>query len=102
MSTNHSNDTPGTIFASRIAGNGSTVPRKKSGRDEARRISCSTGKHVAEVKRGLINHIHRYNVYTRPTFCDLRAYVHIRVSYMHMCMRDPEVVHERSCIVRII
>lgn len=26
------NDAPGTIFASRIAGNGSTVPRRKGGR----------------------------------------------------------------------
>lgn len=80
------NDAPGTIFASRIAGNGSTVPRRKSGRDEARRISCSnTGKHVAEVKRGLINHIHRYNVYARPTFRDLRAHMYAAChgAYVH-------------------
>lgn len=68
---------------------GSTVPRRKSGRDEARRISCSTGEHVAEVKRGLINHIHRYNVYTRPTFRDLRAHM-----YIHAC--HIAHVYERS------
>jgi len=36
------NDAPGTIFASRIARTSSTVPQRKSGRDETRRISCST------------------------------------------------------------
>ena len=41
MSTNRNNDAPGTIFAFRIAGNDSTVPRRKSGRDKARRISYS-------------------------------------------------------------
>jgi len=39
---NRNNDAPGTIFASRIVETSSTVPQRKSGRDEARRISCST------------------------------------------------------------
>lgn len=101
LSTNRNNDAPGTIFASRIAGNGSTVPRRKSGRDEARRISCSTGKHVAEVKRGLINHIHRYNVYTRPDDLPWSTPAHVHTIHAY----DDAHVHEwiPSCTrVRVV
>lgn len=98
----------GTIFATRVARNGSTISQRKSGRDEARgrRISCSMRKHVAEVKHGLINHIHRYNVYiwyARPSVIYTRTYVHTRVSRCRYTAEVPvEVVQEsgaRSAVV---
>lgn len=59
-----------SYVASNVAGNGSTISQRKSGRDEAKRISCSMRKHVTEVKRGLINHIYRYNSMYLPRALD--------------------------------
>lgn len=69
-----------SYVASRVVGNVSTISQRKSGRDEARRISCNIRKHVTEVERGLINHIHRYNrIYLAWTLDLSRTYVHARV-----------------------
>jgi len=57
---------------------GKVVETKRDG------LAVARGKHVTEVKRGLINHIHRYNVYTRSTFRDLRAHMYHSCT-MYIC-----------------
>lgn len=102
----------GQIFASRAVRNNSTASRRKSGRDEARRISCSMHTTCYRSQAwSHKSHLHRYNVYN-STFHDLRAhmYTHVSNSQMYICGKDLKVVciccmnngtyEIRTCIVR--
>lgn len=74
----------GQIFASRAVRNNSTTSRRKSGRDEARRISCSMHTTCYRSQAwSHKSHLHRYNVYTRPSM--IYAHIYTRMFRIRRC-----------------